>query len=210
MRKSARQLARKRTMTNSEIAEAWAAFEAGESAMSGTVRTVVMLSMLTGQRRIEVCGAKRSEVILDGSIAVGDAEVYGAREVEAPVWIIPDDIEISIGKQAGTFIEGRTKSGREQVLPRSRQAAELDKLAMQAHGNEHIYPSGHTVKVGRTAVRLHVHEDNITKAMIRFGRKIEFANNERRKVDAWLLDRAPQIDVKIHDRDKPEPSADGP
>ena len=75
------------------------------------MRLIIQLAMLTGQRRTEVAGARLSEL-------------HGL-EGQEPAWIIPGDVN-----KRGNILEGRTKNGREQRVPLSRQAAELFRRAV--------------------------------------------------------------------------------
>ena len=49
----------------------------------------------------------------------------------------------------------------------SRQAAEIVLAAIGVAEGDWLFPSGHTVKAGKAAVRPHINEDSVTKAMIR-------------------------------------------
>jgi integrase len=82
----------------------WAATGSGSE-----MHTVLRLLLLTGQRRSEVHGTQPQELKLDS---------------DRPVWIIRGDT-----LDRGRVIEGRTKNGKEQRVPLSRQAAELFKSA---------------------------------------------------------------------------------
>ena len=90
--------ARKRIVTDAEIATLYRALSGTDAKMSLPMRRIVLLSLLTGQRRAEVAGIRRDEVHL-----AGIATTIDGRKIEAPVWIIPGD-----EKNAGrSFLAGR-------------------------------------------------------------------------------------------------------
>ena len=57
----------------------------------------------------------------------GDLRWDGYANYRGSVWVVPGD-----ALHRGRKIKGRTKNGREKVLPLSRQAAELFQLAIDA------------------------------------------------------------------------------
>ncbi|HML42751.1 MAG TPA: hypothetical protein PKE13_07500, partial [Hyphomicrobium zavarzinii] len=89
-------LARDREPTADEIKALWNGVEGGK--LSDAMRYIIRLSILTGQRRTEVAGARVSEVQGLGT--------------DAPMWVIPGDVN-----KRGKVIEGRTKNGLTQTLP---------------------------------------------------------------------------------------------
>src|SRR5262249_37987537 len=125
-------VARSRTPTDDELATLWAATEGDESTVTLPMRRILQLAILTGQRRMEVAGARVSEL-------------HGL-DTDSPVWIIPGDVN-----KRGKIIEGRTKNGREQHVPLSTQAAELFHNAIElSKGSEFVFPADLSkVKVGR-------------------------------------------------------------
>ena len=149
--------ARKRIVTDAEVATLFRALSGEHAKMSQPMRCIVLLGLLTGQRRAEVAGIRRGEVHLDGT-----AMTIDGRKVEAPVWIIPGD-----EKKRGSVVFGRTKNGQEQIVPLSDQAAAILRRTVSDSKGDWLFPSGHTVKAGKAAVRPHINEDSVTKAMIR-------------------------------------------
>ena len=78
---------------------------------------------------------------------------------------IPGDVN-----QRGKFIEGRTKNGREQRLPLSRQAVVLFQQAIVdcSNGSDVLFPADLTkIKSGRAPRAPHIHGESITMAMRR-------------------------------------------
>jgi integrase len=199
VKKAAHLSARKRVLTDTEIGRLWQSLTNGSAEMGAAMRSIVMLSLLTGQRRLEVCGARRDEIIMEGTIPVGNADAFGARMVEAPVWIISGDVEFTKGKRRGEFIEGRTKNGKQQIIPLSTQAAVLFKMALSAHAQDYVFPSGHTVKVGKVASRPHINEDSVTKAILRLRASLERSHAELRARDRSITESPPLGDATVHD-----------
>ena len=123
---------RTRTPTDAEPAALWAATESQAGKLSQSVRLIIQLAVVTGQRRTEVAGARLSE--LQGL------------DTDAPVWTIPGDVN-----KRGKIIEGRTKNGREQRVPLSAQAAELFRKAVAlSSSREFVFPADlRMVKIGK-------------------------------------------------------------
>jgi integrase len=92
-----------------ELAALWAATEGEAGKLSRAVRIIIQLAILTALRRTEICGARMSELV--------------GLDTDAPVWVIPGDVN-----KRGKIIEGRTKNGREQRVPLGR-TSRLRRLA---------------------------------------------------------------------------------
>ena len=147
--------ARTRVVSDDEIAALWKALDGDDAKMLATMRRLMKLAILTGQRRGEVAGAQRGEVHLSGVVATVDG-----RKVDAPVWIIPGDV-----KQRGKTVLGRTKNGAEQIVPLSRQAAAIFKEALDSTAGECLFPAR---AIGeRATLQPHVNLSSVTKAMAR-------------------------------------------
>lgn len=148
-------VARTRTPTDDEIGTLWRSMDI-RARMSREMKLIVRLAILTGQRRTEVAGARLSELRLDDDV---------------PTWTIPGDVN-----KRGKIFEGRTKNGREQVLPLSRQAVELFRQATNALGDEadYVFPADmKRVKKGKTPRTPHINGDSVTQAMARLRAKPE-------------------------------------
>lgn len=143
---------RTRVPSVSELVALLAALDSDAARMTPAMRQIVRIAMLTGQRRSEVAAARRSEVVLRGkaSTALG-------HEVAAPVWIIPGDTQ-----RRGRTEEGRTKNGREQIVPLSRQAAALFAEVLAGHDNAYLFPP-----IRQRGAQKHVNIDAASKAMQR-------------------------------------------
>jgi integrase len=175
-------VARTRVLTEDELKSFWRALDRDDAGLSWPVRTVLKLAFLTGQRRLEVVGARRSELRdLDGP---------------APTWIIPGD-----DKRGGKVIEGRTKNGKEQRVPLSKQAAALFRDAIARAGNsECVFPTDtKKVRIGKQSVYPHIHGDSITVGMRRLcfviGLEGASVHDARRCIATWLGERGVRPDV---------------
>ena len=153
--KRATKNARKRVPSKGEITAIWNALNNETTVMSLPMRQVVRIAIITGQRRAEVVGLRRSDVHLEGKVTTHDGH-----EVQAPVWIIPGDVMVK-----GQVVFGATKNGIEQVVPLSPQAVEIFKQVLSSHDGEYLFPPWHTVRKGKLPKRPHMNEDSVTKAM---------------------------------------------
>ena len=125
-------VARTRVLTEDELRRLWQGLSRDDVGLSPAVRNVLKLAFLTGQRRLEVAGARQSEL----------RDLNGA----APLWVIPGD-----DKRGGRVIEGRTKNGKEQRVPLSRQAAGIFRDAVEQAGkSDCVFPADlKKVRIGR-------------------------------------------------------------
>jgi integrase len=176
-------VARTRTPTDDELATLWAAIEGPASTVSASMRLILKLAVLTGQRRTEVAGARLSELHgLDG---------------DDPFWIIPGDTN-----KRGKIIEGRTKNGREQRVPLSTQAAALFRQAVElSDSSEFVFPADLSkVKVGKAPRLLHTHGGSVTSAMRRLriaaGVDDVSVHDMRRAISNWLKDQGVSREVR--------------
>jgi integrase len=176
-------VARTRAPTDGELVTLWNAAENRKGGLSEAMALIVQLAVLTAQRRTEVAGARISE--LQGL------------ETDAPVWIIPGDIN-----KRGKIIEGRTKNGREQRVPLSRQAAELFRRAVAlSNSGEYVFPGDKSkVKIGKAPRMPHVHSGSVTHAMRRLreaaGVDDLSLHDMRRAVSTWLKDQDVSREVR--------------
>jgi integrase len=176
-------VARSRTPTDKELAALWTAIEGDASTVSASMRRILQLAVLTGQRRSEIAGARLSE--LQGL------------ETDNPLWVIPGNIN-----KRGKTIRGRTKNGREQRVPLSTQAAALFREAVAlAKGNEFVFPADVSkIKVGREPRMLHTHGGSVTSAMRRLrevaGIKGISVHDMRRAISNWLKDQGISREVR--------------
>ena len=166
--------ARTRVPSDTEVAKLWNLLNTGGASLA--MRRVLMLTLLTGQRRIEVCGMQRSEVTLTGTTTTIDGTT-----VRAPIWIVPGDVKDSRGRVK----KGRVKNRKEQLVPLPPLAAKIISEAMADATGTHVFPSGHTVKAGKAAVRPHLNEDSVTAAMIKLRKEhgiVDMTVHDARKV----------------------------
>ena len=176
-------LPRTRTPTDPELAKLWAAIEAEASTVSPSMRVVLQLAILTGQRRTEVAGARRSEL--------------RGLNTDAPTWVIPGD-----ENKRGKIIEGRTKNGREQHVPLSRQAAALfGKALTLSKDGEYVFPADISkVKIGKKPRLLHTHGGSVTSAMRRLRKAVGIddinVHDMRRAISNWLKNEGISREVR--------------
>lgn len=181
-------VARTRTPTGDEIVALWKAIDANETKvglkgwdvastakLSPAMKLIVKLGIVTGQRRVEVCGAKCAELVdLDG---------------RDPRWIISGDVN-----KRGKIIEGRTKNGREQRVPLSPLAVSLFKQALDlCADSEFLFPADAAkVKVGKKSRLPHIHGESVSKAVRRLrataGVEDVSLHDMRRAVSNYLKD----------------------
>ena len=164
-------------MTN--LAKLWDAI-GNTTGLSEPVRIILQLTVLTGQRRTEVTGARRSELTLDG---------------DNPVWRIAGSHSAK-----GKTVEGRMKSKREQIVPLSSQAVALFRRALELAGNSaHVFPSD-TQRAHGTKPKLpHLAPTSVSHAMTRVTKdaKIEDArvHDLRKVVASWLRENGVGSDI---------------
>jgi integrase len=176
-------VARTRTLTDGELATLWGAIDGAASTVSQPMRLILQLAILTGQRRTEVAGARVSE--LQGL------------DTDAPVWVIPGDVN-----KRGKIIEGRTKNGREQRVPLSTQGAALFRRAVAlSGGSEYVFPADLSkVKIGKEPRMRHTHGGSVTSAMRRLraaaGIDDVSVHDMRRAISNWLKDQGFSREVR--------------
>ncbi len=177
--------ARDHVPTDDDLAKVWKATLTPDIGLSQSMRLIIRLAMLTAQRRTEICGARRSELHLDGP---------------ALVWVIPGDT-VKRGKASKTE-RGRTKNRQEQQVPLSPQAVELwrEALALAGNKSEVVFPADLTkVKAGKAPVYPHISPDAVTKAMIVTRTKLGIdgitMHDFRRAFATWAGDHGIRPDV---------------
>jgi integrase len=110
------------------------------------MQILLRIILLTGQRRTEVAGMRRDELNL-----------------EAGVWTLPGNRVVK-----GKLAHGRTKNGREHVVPLSESASTLIREAIALAGNsEFVFPSPRDdARAG------HIHGEAVSMAMRRLRDKV--------------------------------------
>lgn len=175
-------VARNRVLSDDELRTLWLGLDRRDIGVSWEIRAVIKLAYLTGQRRLEIAGARQSEL----------RGLSGPN----PLWVIPGD-----DKRGGEIIEGRTKNGKEQRVPLSKQAAELFRAAIARAGSQEcVFPvDTKRVRIGKQAKSPHVHPDSITVALRRLGFVIGLSNatihDARRCIATWLGEGGVRPDV---------------
>jgi integrase len=146
---------------------------AWEPTASADLRAILHLLLLTGARNSEVRLAER-----------GDFRWHGHAGYPGPVWVVPGD-----RLRRGQRMRGRTKSGRDKVLPLSRQAACLFRRSIDAAGErERLFDVAERRSVSYA----------MTRACSRIGLVGDRAvtpHDFRRAVSTWLGDRGERPDA---------------
>ena len=177
---------RERHFTDGELTTLWTGIEAGNN-LSLPMQHIMKLAILTGQRESEVAGARVDELSgLDGDV---------------PKWTIAGTRNVK-----GQKVEGRMKSGREQVVPLSKQAAAIFKEALERSDGEWVFPADVSrVKTGRKPKTPHIRGDSVGTAMARLREKIGLedarVHDLRRTITTWLFDNDVQphiVDAILH------------
>ena len=189
-RKDPRTVARKRIVSDAEIGSLARALKSEDAQMSLPMRQVILLTLLTGQRRAEVCGIRRSEITLTGTTT----NIEG-RTITAPIWIIPGDRRDGHGR----IKHGRTKNGIEQLVPLSRQAVEIVEALLAATNGEYLFPSGGTVRKGKVPARPHFHEDSVSAAMGRLRIEHGLVDLNVHDIRKAIISRLKELGVRDRD-----------
>ena len=175
-------VARTRTPSDAELAALWEATTQAETKLSRGMRYIIQLGIVCGQRRAELCGARVSELQLQG---------------DAPMWVIPGHVS-----KRGKITPGRTKNKREQRLPLCPQAAELFRAAVRdCADGDYVFPADMTkVKVGKTPRTLHIAPDSVSMAMRRLREACDIEDisihDMRRAISNWLKDQGVSREVR--------------
>lgn len=161
---------RDRVLSDAELMTFYKGIHSPDVPASQAIRRIMLLALLTGQRRSEVAGARLHELDIDGN---------------EPTWTIPGDRNVR-----GKLVPGRIKSTRQQVVRLSRQAAAIfAEAASEPHVVDHIFPAVDARrKKGKTARAAHIHGESVSKAMRR-----------ARASQAMAADGVSLADVTVHD-----------
>jgi integrase len=140
---------------------------------SPSLGRILHLLLLTGARSSEVRESERGDLRWDG---------HGS--YRGPVWVVPGD-----RLRRGRRVRGRTKSGREKVLPLSRQAAALFREALGACGErDRLFDVAEKRAVSYAMQRA------CARAGLSGDRAVT-PHDFRRAVSTWLADRGERPDV---------------
>jgi integrase len=163
---------RGRVLTNRELYWFWHGLQTAN--ITGSLRFIFRLLLLTGQRRSEVAGMRKSEV-----------------DLAQRLWMLP-----GARIERGKIIHGRTKNGREHLVPLSNQAISEIRNALELSGDsEFVFPS--PVESGRVG---HISGEAVSKAMRRnrsraFGAPDIRTHDLRRTLRTFLGDRGIRDEV---------------
>jgi integrase len=155
---------RDRVLTETELATLWGTFDRADFNTTDQVKRILRLAVLVGQRNSEVCGARQAELRgLDG---------------DSPQWRIP-------------AVRMKRKTGRDQIIPLSHQAAAIFRDALATAGeSEFVFPgSTHGRQQNRTQ---HIARGTVSNAMSR-GMKLAKLKNvrvhdQRKQLTTWLAE----------------------
>jgi integrase len=153
---------RNRVLRDSELKKLWHALDTGPG-LTEPMRLILKLNMLVAQRVGEIAGARAAELQLDAA---------------NPKWRIPS--------------ERMKRKNREQIVPLSKQAAELFKRAITlSEGSEYVFPADTMrVQVGRETRKPHINRESVSRAMARacerIGLKDGHNHDLRKTVTTWL------------------------
>ena len=176
-----RKVVRTRAPSDDELAAVWHGLEREDVAATRTMRDLVRLIVLTGQRRSEVAGMMRGEL----------QEVDGRL-----VWVIPGDT-----RSRGKVARGRTKNGREQRVPLSRQAERIVRERLASTEGDYLFPARREVtKVGKEPRTPHINGESVTRCLVRMRPVIGVEgltiHDFRRAVSTWLKDGGVSREVR--------------
>ena len=129
---------RTRVPKDVELHVLWNGMDHPKAAMSDSVKAIVRLAILTGQRRSEVTGMRISEL--------------SGLETDKPRWLIPG--------------ERMKRKDRDQLVPLSRQAAAIISSVIDHAENGCVFPADRgRVAFGVTPRLPHIHPESISRAM---------------------------------------------
>lgn len=153
---------RERVLTDDELAKLWAAFDHAKFTGGPSVKRILKLAVLLGQRNTEITGARRSELRgMDG---------------DNPLWRIPP---------------GRMKRRREHFVPLSRQAAAIFREALKDAGeSEYVFPGsthGRQQNRSRHIARGTV-SNNMSDAIKIAGLADVRVHDQRKQLTTWLAE----------------------
>lgn len=188
-------VARTRNPSAADIAALWTTAASPKGKLSKAISLIIRIAIVTGQRRDEVAGCRVAEL----------ADLDGA----SPLWIIPGDTN-----RRGKIIEGRTKNGREQRLPLSRQAVALFKTALaECSDGQYVFPADLSkIKHGKEPRAQHIHGESVTMAMRRLravaGVDDVSIHDMRRAISNWMKDQGIGREVRDLALNHLDPSVD--
>jgi len=163
---------RKRTPDDDEIGTLWNALD--KTGLHPSLKLIVRLGIITGQRRTEVAAVRVDELDFDKG-----------------EWRIPGDDTV-----AGRRIEGRTKNGREQIVYLSKQAQALFREAMKTtRDGDYLFPAD-----SRAKALPHINPQSVTKAVQRLREQFDVdditIHDMRRALGNWCKDSNYSIEVR--------------
>lgn len=153
---------RERVLLPEELAKLWAAFDAPKFSGGPSVKRILKLAVLLGQRNSEITGAQKSELRgLDG---------------DSPLWRIPAD---------------RMKRRREHFIPLSSQAVAIFQEALKEAGDsEFVFPgSTHGRQRNRSKhIARGTVSNNMSDAIALAGLRDVRVHDQRKQLTTWLAE----------------------
>jgi len=168
---------RDRVPSPDELRRLWLALERSAT-LSVAIRLIIQLTILTGLRGGEIVGAKVSELD-DG------------------VWTIRGDV----AKGGRIVVEGRMKSGRQQVVYLSRQARALFDHALRECANEeYMFPAAPLPMSKEKCTSVHIDRRSVSRAMARLCASVGIEDlhlhDMRTAMTSWLDDAGVQESIQ--------------
>lgn len=164
---------RERKISDDELVKVWRAIDSVEFGATPSMRLLLKLTILTGQRNSEVAGARQSELHIERSIA-------------NPYWQIPK--------------QRMKRKDRDQLVFLSRQAQALFQEAIELAGDgEFVFPATTHGKKAEGVERESLTQTSVSHAMTRLtaiaGVKDLHLHDFRKKISSWLGDHGERSDV---------------
>ena len=165
---------RNRVITDDELAALWKVIEGEQFGATPSMRLILKLAILTGQRNSEVAGARVAELHIDPSVA-------------NPYWQIP-------------AARMKRKEDRDQYVFLSHQARDLFAEAVAlASGSEFVFPATTHGRHVEGVERQHITQESVSRAMARAAQLAKVRNvhlhDARKALTSWLGDRGERSDV---------------
>jgi integrase len=168
---------RDRVPAADELRRLWVAV-AGSNSLSLPIKLIIQLTILTGLRGGEIAGAR-------------------VHEFDDGVWTIGGDV----AKAGRIVIEGRMKSGRQQIVFLSRQARALfDRALRECANEEYVFPAAPLPMSKAKCKALHTDRRSVSRAVAKICKLLEIEDlhlhDMRTAMTSWLDDAGVQESIQ--------------
>ncbi|MDX2202327.1 MAG: site-specific integrase [Hyphomicrobiaceae bacterium] len=168
---------RDRVPTRDELRRLWLALDRSAT-LTLPIRLIIQLTILTGLRSGEIVGARIDEL-------------------ENGVWTIRGDVT----KGGRIVVEGRMKSGRQQVVYLSRQARALfDRALLTCANDEYVFPAAPLPMSKEKCRSAHIDRRSVSRAMSRLCNSLGIVDlclhDMRTAMTSWLDDAGVQESIQ--------------